>query len=146
MMCLVIIIISPSSRWQWDARQLTWLWEEMDWDSWASMCGWMALWPRWRAYFVKECSLIAFLFYFFRCKSVWCLICFHAGGRVRLRLAGRTEARQSISGNLQGGCCHTDSRANDRPAEDVSHCQSGHHSSIWRGRTSQVRTDWVLFP
>lgn len=53
-----------------------------------------------------------------------------SGGRVRLRLAGGSQTGESISGDLQGGGCDTDPRADDRPAEDVGHRQSGHHSTI----------------
>lgn len=53
-----------------------------------------------------------------------------SGGRVRLCLAGRSQTGESISGDLQGGGCDTDPRADDRPAEDVGHRQSGHHSTV----------------
>lgn len=66
---------------------------------------------------------------------------FCAGGGVRLRLAGGPEAGQPSGGDLQGGRRDAHSRADDRPAEDVGHRQSGHHSSVRRGQTSQVCMD-----
>lgn len=62
-----------------------------------------------------------------------------AGGGVRLRLAGRTEAGQPAGGDLQGGRRDADPRADDRPAEDLGDGQGGHHSSLRGGRTPQVR-------
>lgn len=52
------------------------------------------------------------------------------GGGVRLRLAGRSQTGESVGGDLQGGGRDADSRADDRPAEDVGHGQSGHHPPI----------------
>lgn len=63
---------------------------------------------------------------------------FHTGGGVWFCLAGRVEARQPVSGDLQSSRSHPDSWADDWPAEDVGHSQSGHHSSLWRGGASQV--------
>lgn len=76
------------------------------------------------------CTLLACL------RTLFCVS--PIGGRVRLCLAGGTETGQPISRDLQSGCSDTNARADDRPAEDVSHGQSGHHTSVWRGRASQV--------
>lgn len=53
-----------------------------------------------------------------------------SGGGVRLCLAGRSQTGESISGDLQGGGRDAEPRADDRPAEDVGHGQSGHHPTV----------------
>ena len=53
-------------------------------------------------------------------------------------MAGGAEAGQPLGGDLQGGRGDADSRADDRPAEDLGHGQSRHHSSVRRGGASQV--------
>lgn len=133
-----------ASRWQWDARRSIWLWEETDWDSWASMFAWMALWLRYCHMTICHTrSFTEILLY----EDYWLCITglfedlvfvVVSGGGVRLCLAGGTETGQSVSGDLQGGRCDADPWADDWPAEDIGHSQSGHHSSIRRGGSSQV--------
>lgn len=122
-----------ASRWPWAVRRLTWLWGETGWDNWASMFGWTALWLRLASVRRQLCQPAneIHLFHTLIFTTV-------SGGGVRLRLAGRSQTGESISGDLQGGGRDADPWADDRPAEDVGHGQSGHHPTIWRRRPSQV--------
>lgn len=60
------------------------------------------------------------------------------GGALWVRLAGRAQAGQPAGGDLQGVGGLPVSRADDRPAENLSYCQGGHHSPSWGLHTTQV--------
>lgn len=128
-------VLFLTSHWQWAVRLWTWLCEEMDWDNWASMFAWMALSLRSNQINICCTKHQTWLHITGMFKTLWFS---PTGGGIRLCLAGRTEAGQSVGGDLQGGRSDADSRADDRSAADIGHGQSGHHSSLRRGGASQV--------